>query len=523
MAGSDEKDCKMTEANIIALNTLASYGRSLLGLCLGLFSTRWVLAALGKDDLGLFGLVGSCVVFVTLFNGIMGGTVARFYAYALGERKKMPDDDGRRLMTEWFNAAFSVHAFLPVILAVIVYPLGVYALRHWLVVPPERVVACTWAFRLVLLSACVGMASVPYVAMYRAKQMIVELSVWEAARTVAAFVCAYALLFWPHDRLVAYAAYMTLIPVGVCAAQMIRARLAFDGCVIRPGLLFSAKRLRPMMAYAFGDFFGSLGSVIRDNGTAVLVNLNFGPAANAAFGIANQVSQHTTALSNAMIGAMVPAVTTSEGEGDHAHAVRLSFRSIKFGVSLILVFCIPLMLEMDEVLRLWLVNPPEGTAMLCRCMLLAFVCLKLGWGHQLAIMAKGKVVLAQMVFGTTAASALLVAWVLIRLGMGLVAVGASFVAVFSLMTIERVAFARYLCGMPAWHWAARIVAPLIAAATLSAVAGYAVTRVMSPSLLRVCATSAVSALTLMSCLPVFLFDGVERAYLLSALRRVRPF
>ena len=238
----------MTEANRITLNTLASYGRSLLGLCLGLFSTRWVLAALGKDDLGLFGLVGSCVVFVTLFNGIMGGTVARFYAYALGERKHMADDAGRRLMTEWFNAAFSVHAFLPVILAVIVYPLGVYALRHWLVVPPERVAACTWAFRLVLLSACVGMASVPYVAMYRAKQLIVELSFWEAARTIAAFACAYALLAWPHDRLIAYAAYMTLIPVAVCLAQMIRARLAFDGCVIRPGLLYCVTVRQPFLA-----------------------------------------------------------------------------------------------------------------------------------------------------------------------------------------------------------------------------------------------------------------------------------
>ena len=510
----------MTQANRIVLNTLATYGRSLLGLSLGLFSTRWVLAALGKEDLGLYGLMGSCIVFVTLINGILAGTVARFYAYAIGKRQRQNAEDGAESMQRWFNAAFSIHAFLPLALMAAVYPSGVYALKHWLVIPPERMDACIWVFRMVLFAACVNVLSVPYVAMYRAKQLIAELSAWEILRTVLMFVFTYMLLDMDCDRLVAYGAFMTATPSAICVMQMIRARLAFDGCVIKTGFLFSWKHLKPMFAYAFGDLFGSLGSVVRDNGTAFLINLNFGPAMNASFGISNQVAAHTSALSSAMIGAIVPAVTTAEGSGDHEHAVRLAYRSIKFGVALVLVFCIPLIIEMDEVLRLWLVEPPECTGMLCRCMLAAFVCHKLGWGHQLAIMAKGRVVAAQLALGTTAALGVALSWIFFKLGLGAWSVGVSYIAVFSAMTLERAFFARKLCGMAICPWLREIVAPLVLVALAAGLAACVPSATMEASVYRVCLTSAVAGVCLAAGLWFFVFDAAEKCFIRASLGRI---
>ena len=42
----------------IVLNIVATYGRSLYTLVLGVFSSRWVVMALGDVDFGLFGVVG---------------------------------------------------------------------------------------------------------------------------------------------------------------------------------------------------------------------------------------------------------------------------------------------------------------------------------------------------------------------------------------------------------------------------------------------------------------------------------
>ena len=46
----------------IFLNIVATYGRSLYALVCGLFISRWVLAALGKTDFGLYGGGGGMTV-----------------------------------------------------------------------------------------------------------------------------------------------------------------------------------------------------------------------------------------------------------------------------------------------------------------------------------------------------------------------------------------------------------------------------------------------------------------------------
>ena len=68
----------------IALNTVVSYSRSLLALFLGLFSARWVLEALGQDDFGLYGVVGSLLVSISFLTVSLSGSVSRFYAFAIG-------------------------------------------------------------------------------------------------------------------------------------------------------------------------------------------------------------------------------------------------------------------------------------------------------------------------------------------------------------------------------------------------------------------------------------------------------
>ena len=47
--------------NLIFQNACATYARSVVALALGLFSSRWVLQALGASDFGLYAVVGALV------------------------------------------------------------------------------------------------------------------------------------------------------------------------------------------------------------------------------------------------------------------------------------------------------------------------------------------------------------------------------------------------------------------------------------------------------------------------------
>ena len=122
-----ENDVSMTANKRIFLNVIATYGRSLFGLACGLFSARWVLEALGKEDFGLYGVVGALTIFISFLNMMLSGALGRYYAFSIGEAKKAADNgraaDGLENCRRWFNTALSIHTIVPVVLMLIGYAL----------------------------------------------------------------------------------------------------------------------------------------------------------------------------------------------------------------------------------------------------------------------------------------------------------------------------------------------------------------------------------------------------------------
>lgn len=511
----------MTENKRIILNTLATYGRSLYSLALGLFSARWVLEALGKVDLGLLGVVGSILFCITFISGMLSGSISRFYAFSVGQERKIGGEEGRDKVSAWFNAALSIYTILPIILIGIGYPIGIYAIHHWLVIPPERVNSCVFVFRMSLLSAFVGMVSLPYISMYRAYQLITELSFWGILGSTLTFICAYILLHVDGDRLIIRSLMLTSVGVGIALIQVVRARKHFPACRIQTKYLMKGDCIRQLFSYSFWEFFGCVGDLLRGQGTVFLINRHMGPTMNAAYTIGNQVSNHTQTLSSALLGALSPAVSTAAGADEKQRAISLAFRSCKFCTLLILVFCIPLILEVDEVLRLWLVNPPEGASTICVCILIAAACHKLGWGHHILVCSYGRIRGMQTTLGVISAATVILIWAFLHMGFGMLGVGLSFIISFSFLTLVRVAFARSLLGMSVRYWAVRIVVPILIMVAVAFPAGLVARSLMEPSFWRVCLTTVVS----LSCsLPVGWFlvlDRTERLFVTTGLMAIK--
>ncbi|MCL2639889.1 MAG: hypothetical protein FWD53_03495, partial [Phycisphaerales bacterium] len=159
----------MTATHRIILNATATYGRTIFTMALGLFSSRWVLERLGKVDYGLMGVVGGLIIFITFLNNVTAGSCSRFFALSIG--KGDPEETNR-----WFNTALSIHTLLPAVLILIGWPVGEWAIVHFLNIPPDRLDTALWVFRFSLVSTFWSMSATPYRAMFIAKQRIAELS-----------------------------------------------------------------------------------------------------------------------------------------------------------------------------------------------------------------------------------------------------------------------------------------------------------------------------------------------------------
>ena len=507
----------------IFLNIVATYGRSLYALVCGLFISRWVLAALGKTDFGLYGVVGGMTVFITFLNTLLSTATCRFYAYAEGQAQKSAAEGraeaGLEECRKWFSTAVMLHTIVPVALIVVGYPIGLYAVEHWLTIPVERLDACRWVFNFVCISCFVGMINVPFQAMYTAKQYIAELTIYSFATTTANVFFMYFMATHPGDWLAKYALWMCLVSIVPQVIICLRAIKVFQECRFRFSYAWNRGRVFELSSFAFWQAFGGLGVIFRGQGIQILVNKYFGPAYNASMTIGNQVSAQSQNLSSALQGAFAPAITTAYGAGRYDEMRALAYRTCKFGMVLALIFIVPLALELRTVLNLWLVDPPPYATELCWCILAMAIIDKSSSGQMLAVSASGKIAGYLAFSGGSLILSLPLAWYFVAKGMGFVSVGVAMVLTMLLCSVGRVWFARGIVGMSARYWAYKIIVPVLCVSTCAFVVGYCIQIRLSAGLQRLGITTLACELVLLSLTWLFVLTVEERRYVFSRISK----
>ena len=475
----------MNPSTRVVLNTFVTYVRFVAGLMFGLFSSRWILAALGQTDYGIYGVVGSVIAVATFLNTVLATSVSRFYSVTIGEAGEdaLPKEDNAELRG-WFNAALALHAGIAVIVLAVGWPLGEWALQHWLTIPADRLGASLWVLRAGLVAAALSVASVPYSGMFTAWQRFGELAAFELLRSGATFAVAASILSASGDRLVVFAFLLAGLSCAISLLQIVRARFRFGACRIECGTLPQIARMRELVSYAGWRVLGIFGWLVQKQGGAFAVNVSFGTKANAAFAIANQVVTHASSLMNALAAALVPALATEMGKGGGAAVKPFALKSCKFTGILAAVCAVPLLCEMDYILRLWLHFPPNGSGALASAFIVAMVVDSSTTGIVAALSATRNIGPWQtfeclVLVGTCPA-----ALICFRQGRSIAAIGVVFIVASAMIVVGRVWFARRMMELRAGEWLVRALLPIVAVVLLSAMSAWAIRASLSPSLLR---------------------------------------
>ena len=510
----------MSPSTRIVLNTLAAYGQSLFALFLSLFSARWLLQALGQSDFGLYGVVGSIVLLITFLNGGLSVGVARFYAYSIGQGHNLPEAEAIDDLKHWFNTALSIHVVLPALLVLIGWPIGEYAIRHWLTIPPDRIASCVWVFRISMLTACVSVFSVPFTAMYAAHQHITDLAIFGVLGTCGAFAATWFLLREKSDRMIVFSLYVMAINVGLLIIQIFRAVIKFKACRVRISYMYHWGYLKRLFGFVGWKMFGMSCVVLRGQGIPILVNLQFGPLINAAYSVADRVSTQGASLAAALQGAFQPALVASEGKGDRQVMLGLALQVCKFGTLLILLFAIPLVLEMKTVLHLWLEAPPEYAGELCQWMLAMLVIDKMTSGVMLAVNAVGRIAIYELVQGSTLFLALPLAWLFFKLGHGPTSLGYALFITMLLYCSNRLLFGKYLLQFPIATWLQHVALPLLLLVAASATAGWGAKVLSATGVLSVCLTTLVTAMVTTGIAWFWMLNAAEQLFVREVVRKM---
>ncbi|MDY5879855.1 MAG: polysaccharide biosynthesis protein, partial [Sodaliphilus sp.] len=115
----------------IAKNTIMLYIRMFISMVVGLYTSRVVLATLGVEDYGIYGVVGGVVAMMGFLNASMSGATSRFLTFELGKGDK-------ERLAKTFSSALIVHIGIAIVVLILAETVGLWYVMNKLVIPEGR-------------------------------------------------------------------------------------------------------------------------------------------------------------------------------------------------------------------------------------------------------------------------------------------------------------------------------------------------------------------------------------------------
>jgi O-antigen/teichoic acid export membrane protein len=269
-----------------------------------------------------------------------------------------------------------------------------------------------------------------------------------------------------------------------------------------------------------------MGELCRGQGLAVLLNYRFTPThhpqVNASYAVGLSLSSYTQSLSHALMQAFAPEITATEGRGERSKMLQHANRVSKFGTFLTLLFAIPLILEIDYVLKLWLVEPPQLAGAMTTLILIAFVIERCTSGQTAAINANGEIAGYYLTVGGCMILTVPLAYCLFQYGFEAIAVCWAYLLTVLLCLLGKLYWARRLVGLSPIDWLSQVLLPCCSVLASGLLFGGLVRQCFGEaSLVRLGAVVGVSTISNMAVGWMFLLNAGEKAYLSTFLERIR--
>lgn len=336
----------------------------LLLMGIALYTSRVVLDTLGVEDYGLYNVVGGIVTMFTFLSSAMGVSSQRFITFALGK------EDDNELKTV-FDTTCLVHIFLAFVILIMSATIGLWFFCEKMVIPEERFKAALWVYVFSVLSCVVAVISIPYNALVIAHEKMGVFAFFSVFYAIVKLGIVYIIKNTGYDKLIMYA--------GLLFIAQVLERLAYQGyCKYRfkesRGLsLRKTAQVKEMISFAGWALLPNIATVCYSQGINILLNLFFGPTVNAARGISVQIQGIVKNFVSNFQTAVSPQIIKCYALKDKERLLDIIFKSSKLSFYLLLCMALPIILEANYLLNIWLKEVPQHSVSFVRLIILAIV------------------------------------------------------------------------------------------------------------------------------------------------------
>lgn len=488
----------------IAKNTIALYSRTFITMIVGLFTGRVMLQALGVDNYGINNVVGGIIAMSSIITSAMGEGVSRFLTYSLGK-----DDVTRR--REVFSTAVNSQIVVALIVVVLLEIFGLWFLNTTAQIPDGRIFAANIVFQCSIFILFWGIVASPISALIVAHEHMSIYAYISIADVCIKLAICYLVATFGGDRLILLSILQVAVSIGLTCFNIWYVRTRFPEPFFSLHV-FDKGLFKEMLSFSGWNLCGTSSWILGTQGVNMLINVFFGVAINAARGVAQTVNAAIQGFVGNFTVAFTPQITKSYAAGDIDYSIALANRGTKFTWLLMYIFIVPVFMEADMLLELWLGTPPEWAALFLRFALFESLAVQVSQTLLALIRATGNVKNYYIAVTFWAGWVFPLSWLAYYLGAPVWIAYVIFIVIYGSILLLRLYFLKKLMHYSAMRFVKDTLLPCLTVSITSFILPVILSFVMNDGLPRFCIMSVISLLWTVFCILLFGLANNERQF-----------
>lgn len=421
-------------------------------MAVSLYTSRVILQVLGVEDYGTYNLVAG---FVTLFSFISNALISstqRFFNVALGE-------SDQQKYKSVYSTSINIMIFFSVIILLVGETLGLWFIKTQINVPTDRAYAAEWVFHISLLTFVVNIIRTTFNASIIAHERMsfyAYTSIFEAIARLGIVYCIQ-LVHW--DKLITYAWLYFTVSLLMSIVNGWYCRHKFEEC--RYSAKPDKKCFKELLGFSSWALLGQSAVVVRNQGESILINRFFSVVANAALGVANQVTGALDMFVSNFQTAFNPQIVKTYASGELYTHHLLVCRASKFSYYLLFVLSLPILFNIDIILEFWLSTVPSQTNYFCIFIILSHLINALSTPLNTSILAAGKIKNYQIICATIFVLGLIFSGVCLWSGCPAYTIAIVGIFVQVLLFINRLSYAVHQTKLNIKYFIKKVLYPIL--------------------------------------------------------------
>lgn len=470
----------------IAKNSLFLYIRMFVIMAIGLYSSRIVLKVLGASDYGLYNVVGGVLTLFTMFSSALTIGTQRFLSYAIG------DNDSAKLKRT-FSITLGLHVKLAVIIFMLAETVGLWFLYKYINIPEGRLNAAVWIYQFSIIAFLVNLVQIPFQSCLIAHErmnMYAYMSIYDA---VMKLLIVFLIQWISFDKLISYGFFILAVNITSVLIYNSYCRKRFEECTF--SIAHDQQLTKDIINYTAWNLFGGSLSFFTGQGINILLNIFCGTVVNAARGLSLSVNNIITHFVNNFQVAVNPQIIKQFAAKEWESLYKLVINNARIAEYLFLLIATPVFLETDFLLKIWLGDYPEYTAIFVQIILLQTAESPLDYPLGMLIHASGKMKWPSIITAVPLLSIFVVSFFLLKNGFSPVSVYIASAVMYLWKNLTNLYFAHRYSGISIKRVLIEVYLNVFLGALIMFMVPYFITLHMEAGWIRFLIVGAVSLFT----------------------------